>query len=70
MKTYNCIYCNFNTFHIANYERHIQTKKHIELIHKTETRKPSEFPCKYCGQIYKHKSSIYKHIKYNCTKNN
>ena len=72
MKTYTCIYCNFNTLYIANYERHIETKKHIELInkiHKTDTRKPTEFPCKYCGQIYKHKSSIYKHIKYNCTKN-
>jgi len=27
------------------------------------------FSCKYCGQNYKHKQSVSKHIKYNCTKN-
>jgi hypothetical protein len=27
------------------------------------------FSCKYCGQNYKHKQSVTKHIKYNCTKN-
>jgi hypothetical protein len=29
----------------------------------------SQIKCKYCGQIYKHKSSLSKHIKYTCTKN-
>jgi hypothetical protein len=28
-----------------------------------------KFICKYCEQIYKHKSSLSKHIKYSCTKN-
>ena len=27
------------------------------------------FSCKYCGQKYKHKQSVTKHIKYSCTKN-
>lgn len=27
------------------------------------------FFCKYCGQQYKHKQSVTKHIKYSCTKN-
>jgi len=27
------------------------------------------FECKYCGQQYKHKQSVTKHIKYSCTKN-
>jgi ATP-dependent Clp protease ATP-binding subunit ClpA len=29
----------------------------------------SQIKCKYCGQSYKHKSSLSKHIKYSCTKN-
>ena len=32
-------------------------------------KKIEEYACKYCGQIYKHKSSIYKHIKYSCMQN-
>ena len=27
------------------------------------------YSCKYCGQMYKHKQSVTKHIKYSCTKN-
>jgi hypothetical protein len=27
------------------------------------------FSCKYCGQKYKHKQSVTKHIKYSCNKN-
>jgi len=27
------------------------------------------YSCKYCGQKYKHKQSVTKHIKYSCTKN-
>jgi len=29
----------------------------------------NNFSCKYCGQQYKHKQSVTKHIKYSCTKN-
>jgi len=28
-----------------------------------------KYSCKYCGQKYKHKQSVTKHIKYSCTKN-
>jgi hypothetical protein len=30
---------------------------------------PDRYSCKYCGQMYKHKQSVTKHIKYSCTKN-
>jgi len=29
----------------------------------------NNYSCKYCGQKYKHKQSVTKHIKYSCTKN-
>ena len=70
MKIYTCVYCNFNTIHNSNYDRHLQTNKHIQMVKsQIEIKKISDFSCKYCGQTYKHKSSIYKHIKYNCTQN-
>jgi ElaB/YqjD/DUF883 family membrane-anchored ribosome-binding protein len=73
MPIYNCEYCDFKTSQIANYERHLKTIKHKKMVENITTlsiRNPHpEFSCKYCGQVYKHKSSIYKHIKYNCTQN-
>jgi hypothetical protein len=44
----------------------------IEVIpDKGETiiNEKNGFSCKYCGQQYKHKQSVTKHIKYSCTKN-
>ena len=69
---YTCDYCNFNTHIQSNYERHIKTVKHLNNVIKVCPRinpKNDNHSCKYCGQLYKHKSSIYKHIKYNCMKN-
>lgn len=36
-----------------------------DLLEKNNTN----YDCKYCGKIYKHKQSVNKHIKYSCTKN-
>ena len=38
----------------------------IPIVNSIEIEK---FSCKYCGQNYKHKQSVTKHIKYSCTKN-
>jgi hypothetical protein len=63
-----------------NYEKHLLSKKHLLIIEKPkvsqqlakvsqELAEISQIKCKYCGQSYKHKSSLSKHIKYSCTKN-
>jgi hypothetical protein len=40
--------------------------QNIPIINSVENE---NFSCKYCGQKYKHKQSVTKHIKYSCTKN-
>ena len=67
MVVYECTSCNFVTNLCANYDFHIKTKKHLSLIKNSPIS--NNFPCEYCGQRFKHKSSMYKHIKYTCTKN-
>ena len=74
MTVYNCECCEFKTTYNANYDRHITTSKHLKKLERslesgTNIKKVEEYACKYCGQIYKHKSSIYKHIKYSCMQN-
>ena len=41
------------------------TPKSTETIEKVA----HEFTCKYCEQQFKFKQSMYRHIKYTCTKN-
>jgi len=38
------------------------------ILHQNELDL-NNYSCKYCGQKYKHKQSVTKHIKYSCTKN-
>ena len=76
MTHFNCDKCDFYTNRKANYERHIITQKHIKTTKNHEkqrileeiTTKNNEF-CKYCGKAFKHRNSMYHHIKYTCKKN-
>ena len=84
MPTYKCECCNFNTLLKSNFMNHLKTNKHIgNSQHKVnpkstfvENSQPkvnpestSLFSCKYCEQKFKFKQSMYRHIKYTCTKN-
>ena len=82
---HSCVSCNFCTNLLYNYNRHCQTKRHIKTIesqpkvnrktpksHPKVNRLPEErsiFVCKYCDQDFSCKQSMYRHIKYRCTKN-
>ena len=77
MVVYECTCCNFVTKLHTNYESHLKTKKHSSRVKCSpkvaqniaqSSPKSNTFPCEYCGQRFKHKSSMYKHIKYTCTK--
>ena len=63
---FKCDCCNYQTNYQTNYTKHLNTKKHSENEKKINEPK---FSCKYCGQKYKFKQSVSKHIKYSCTKN-
>ena len=78
MVVYECTCCNFVTKLRTDYEAHLKTKKHSSRIKSSpkvaqniaqSSPNSNTFPCEYCGQRFKHKSSMYKHIKYTCTKN-
>ncbi len=81
MPIYECKCCNFSTLLKSNYSNHMKTNKHISKSHpKVNIESPQSqpitppepiamFSCKYCEQKFKFKQSMYRHIKYSCTKN-
>ena len=71
---YTCECCKFYTVYKNDYTRHLNTKKHkrlaeitIPLSEISPTKKT--YTCKYCDQVFKHQSSLCKHVKYTCKKN-
>ena len=82
---FNCECCNYKTPYVANYNKHLKTERHhknlnlnINLNSNSHTENENEnendnenekITCKYCEQQFKFKQSMYRHIKYSCTKN-
>jgi len=79
MVNYKCDVCGYSATHRPNFEKHCKTIRHVlkkdfspklaDVSHTIEETEEAGFECKYCGQLYKHSSSLSKHVKYNCTKN-
>jgi len=66
-KEFVCYFCNYVCCYLSDWSRHVLTSKHKKLsnaIQKNEKNEP-HVNCS-CGNIYKHKSSYYKHKK-TCT---
>ena len=64
---YNCTYCNYSTCRKSQYDRHISTPKHkkmCEILTNTDAEPSKKFICE-CGNIYKHRQSLFTHKK-NC----
>jgi len=81
---FRCISCAFVSDRKSNYDKHNNSKRHALKINATklaEVRSPEAevsqpiqavallHKCKVCGQCYRHKSSLCKHVKYSCNKN-
>lgn len=85
MNKYFCNYCNYDAKVKGNYDKHMKTKKHNNNLAKISQKlaKISQnvpnynsdgfffknFECKYCNKIFKHQSSLSKHVKYTCKNN-
>jgi hypothetical protein len=71
MPNYECIICKISTKQKANYLRHLTTNKHKQMVESTKSQPQNEheFTCEYCEQKFTFKQSMYRHIKYRCTKN-
>lgn len=72
-----CECCEYKTNLTANFKKHLLSKKHILVNKKSTICHPIDNPlttlpsyvCKYCEQSFKFRQSMYRHIKYSCTKN-
>lgn len=72
-----CECCEYKTTLTANFKKHLESKKHKIVISKSTKCQPTVIPlstlptydCKYCEQKFKFRQSMYRHIKYSCTKN-
>ena len=74
MTIYECKLCSYVTSIKCQFTRHTNTKKHTTIIQHIETlntpiKEKKEFACKYCEREFKYSQSMYRHIKYTCTKN-
>ena len=78
---YNCKCCDFFTNHKTKFKRHLGTKKHLKCSNNVEkcsndvalcsiSSLPEKvYKCKYCQKVLKHHTSLSRHIKYTCKKN-
>ena len=59
---YKCEKCNYKTSVKRDYNRHLQTKKHLRKMDKSIVKKKDvEFMCKICKKIYKTHGGLWKH---------
>jgi hypothetical protein len=61
---YACECCHYSTYNKTDYERHIITPKHIKNVEYCEqsSYKPDPNKCSYCNKLFKHRTSVYKHM--------
>ena len=64
-----CHQCNYNTTIKSNYNKHLETKKHIRNTNKERIKK-STLKCPYCDKTFTRKDSLIRHIKKYCRKTN
>ena len=58
---FECKLCNFNTDKISNFNRHIKTQKHIDIINILT------YKCDECNKIFKKKYNLDRHKENVCT---
>jgi len=66
-KGYSCKSCNYFTLNRYDYNKHINTKKHLSII--TNTYNKNNTTCPTCKKEYSNYSSLWKHKKM-CNKEN
>jgi hypothetical protein len=66
-KEYICLLCDYNCLYFSDWSRHLLTSKHKKLSNTIQKNEKNEINESHvtccCGNIYKHKSSYYKHKK-------
>ena len=62
---YHCSDCDLTTKHPSNFANHLSTLKHKLILYKKTTISTEHdlHTCSNCGKKYKHRSSLYKHMR-------
>ena len=62
---FNCKICNYTGKRLSQYERHLQTKKHLKqaMITNDNKKVPKNIYSCECGKIYKYNSGYSRHKK-------
>lgn len=55
---FECKACNFKCKKKGDYNRHIQTKKHIKI-----TNDSNKYICELCNKVYLNRSGLWRHKK-------
>lgn len=73
MVKYECVFCKFSTIRKTEYNRHIETKKHLEkvnqntndtqIIPKLYPKKSIIYRCTHCENVFTNASSLGRHKK-------
>ncbi len=62
---FSCETCDYFTSRYSQYERHLNTSKHIKMsnFNQIELKSSSEYVCSNCDKVYKDRSGLWKHNK-------
>ena len=59
MENFKCEICNFKCSKRGDYNRHMNTKKHLNMISENKDK----YKCEYCGKIYFNRTGLWRHKK-------
>jgi len=62
--SYTCEICDYSSYNKTDYERHLMRPKHTEnaQYYEQTLSKPDPNKCPSCNKLFKHRTSVYKHI--------
>jgi hypothetical protein len=65
-KIIECVLCDYKTSNNKDYNKHLQTNKHINRtkinnLEQKNPENPKNFICKYCNKCYKARNSLWYH---------
>ena len=60
---FSCNICNYYTNHVKDYNKHLDTAKHINRTKKDnlDHSKPKQYHCKKCNKMYNARNSLWYH---------
>ena len=61
ISNFACKYCNYQTKYKKDYNRHIQTNRHLKNVSSNTTIPTKKYKCENCSKEYSYRQSLYFH---------